>query len=213
MYVCKFCNKDCKNNGGLHAHEPYCKQNPNRIDRIVSLLAHRKKGIPAWNKGLTAETSEKVKQCKETYRKHFIEGKFVGSWVGKKHSEEFKQKMSEIAKKRHANGWDNQCGRAPKYKYHSDIAGDVTLDGSWELAVAKYLDKNKIDWRRKKFRFKYINLKGKEAYYNPDFYLVKEDLYIEVKGYETELDRCKWKQFPKKLKVWKKSDLVELGIL
>lgn len=213
MYICKFCNKDCHNNGGLRAHEPYCKQNPNRINRSVSLLAGRKPGIPAWNKGLTAETSEKVKQCKETYRKHFNEGKFVGSQTGKKHTQEYKNKMSIITKKRHENGWDNKCGRALKYKYYSKIAGDITVDGSWELAVAKYLDDKHYNWKRNKKRFKYINLVGNEAFYTPDFYLTDENIYIEVKGYETELDRCKWKQFPEILLVWKKQDLINLGIL
>lgn len=208
MFKCKFCNKDCHNNGGLKSHEPHCKHNPNYVKRSTGSY-----GQSPWNKGLTTKTSEKVKQCKETYKKHFNEGKFVGSWTGKKHSIEFKQKMSEITKNRHAKGWDNKCGRAPKFKYHSDIAGDVTLDGSWELAVAKYLDKNKIIWKRNTDRFEYINLQGNKSFYKPDFYLINEDTYIEIKGYETDLDKCKWKQFPKKLKIWKKKDLLELSIL
>lgn len=28
--------------------------------------------------------------------------------------------------------------------------------------------------------------------YFPDFYLPDYNLYVEVKGYETERDRCKW---------------------
>ena len=210
MYICKYCNKDCHNNGGLHAHEPHCKNNPNYIKRTTGSY-----GKEPWNKGLTIQTSEKIKSSRETYRKHFNEGKFVGSWTGKHHSIEFKQHMSEITKNRHKNGWDNKCGRAPKYKYHSIIAGDITVDGSWELAVAKYLDANNYNWRRNQDRFKYINLNNKESFYKPDFYLIDIDVYLEIKGYETELDRCKWKQFPpdKKLIVLKKKELKNLNIL
>lgn len=33
------------------------------------------------------------------------------------------------------------------------------------------------------------------------FYLINEDLYIEIKGYETSKDEAKWSQFSKKLKI------------
>jgi hypothetical protein len=36
---------------------------------------------------------------------------------------------------------------------------------------------------------------------------------FEIKGYETELDKCKWSQFPKNLIIWKKKDLQKLNIL
>lgn len=49
--------------------------------------------------------------------------------------------------------------------------------------------------------------------YTPDFYLPDLDLYIEVKGYETDKDRSKWSQFTNNLEVWNKSKLIELGIL
>jgi len=31
-----------------------------------------------------------------------------------------------------------------------------------------------------------------------------------VKGFETELDRCKWNQFKESLIVWKKEDIMSL---
>ena len=88
----------------------------------------------------------------------------------------------------------------------------VTLDGSWELKVAKYFDNIGIEWERNTKRFPYINLKGKDATYCPDFYLPSKDLYIEVKGYTTDLDKCKWSQFTKKLEVWTKKELLQFGI-
>jgi hypothetical protein len=39
---------------------------------------------------------------------------------------------------------------------------------------------------------------------------IKLDLYIEVKGYETDRDRAKWKYFPKKLRVIRSKDIKEI---
>jgi len=39
--------------------------------------------------------------------------------------------------------------------------------------------------------------------------------HIEIKGYKTELDECKWRQFPveEKLSVWHKKDLKRINII
>ena len=42
---------------------------------------------------------------------------------------------------------------------------------------------------------------------NPDFYVEDWDTYIEVKGYETALDRSKWSQFPHTLDIWRKDKI------
>ena len=130
----------------------------------------------------------------------------------RKHSEETKKKLSEIAKIRHSSGWNPVCGRAKKYDYHSNVAGDISVDGTWELLVAEYLDSLGVTWYRNKNKFVYIHLNGKEATYTPDFYVKDWDSYIEVKGYETALDKCKWSQFPHKLLVWKKEKINEIKI-
>lgn len=124
---------------------------------------------------------------------------------------EQKQRLREIALKRYAEGWDPKAGRARKYAYTSPIAGDVSLDGTWELKTAKWLDNQALTWRRNRDRFAYINLKGVAAFYTPDFYIEEWSSYLEVKGYETELDRCKWSQFPEKLIVWKSKEIHNLG--
>lgn len=116
-----------------------------------------------------------------------------------------KQKLSKRIKERYEKGWMPKAGRCKKIEYYSKIAGKVFLDGGWELLVAKYFDGKNILWRRNKIKFPYINLKNKPSYYTPDFYLPDYKIYLEIKGYETELDRCKWKQFPFDLKVWKKN--------
>lgn len=130
------------------------------------------------------------------------------------HSEETKKIISDKAKERYANGWEVKCGRAPKFNYESPVAGIIKIDGSWELKVAQYFDSIGVEWKRNKERFEYNNtIKNKISTYCPDFYVKDWDTYIEVKGYKTELDEIKWKQFKYELQIWDKSKLKELKIL
>jgi hypothetical protein len=80
----------------------------------------------------------------------------------------------------------------------------VLLDGTWEVAVANWLDENLYTWKRNTNRFSYLNLKGNVSHYTPDFWVTEFNSYLEIKGYETSLDRCKWSQFSEPLIVWKK---------
>ena len=80
------------------------------------------------------------------------------------------------------------------------------------MQYAKWLDENEVKWRRPKEKFLY-KFEGKEKYYTPDFYLIDSNEYIEIKGYETEKDRCKWRDFPLKLKIIKGKELYSLGII
>ena len=202
---CIFCGKLCGNKGGLETHQHCCKLNPNRKSYYHSPKAGRKKGSKPWNKGLTKQTNDSVLKGAETLHNKYINKELIPSFLGKKHSKVTREKMSFITKERHKNGWDNKCGRAQKFKYIMKDGNVVTLDGSWEYHTAEYFDKNNINWVRNKKRFNYINLQSNNATYKPNFYLLDTDEYVEIKGYETKLDRCKWKQFPYKLLVWKKT--------
>jgi hypothetical protein len=131
----------------------------------------------------------------------------------KTHSEEFKIKQRNRIIARYEAGWSPKAGRCRKYKHVSPIAGEVSLDGTWELAVAVWLDSKRYRWRRNTKRFQYINLKGTISHYTPDFWVAELNGYLEVKGYETELDRCKWAQFTEPLTVWKKKELTEMKLI
>ena len=212
--VCDYCNKNLavvlfKN--GKHC----CEKNISKCPSIKNKCSQLKIGKTSWNKGLKmGESRQKGKTYDEIYGERSNEikkkiskakkGKCNGRALTEEKEIERKRKLSDIIKERYKNGWLPKAGRCKKIKYHSEIAGDVLLDGNWELIVAQYFDEKNINWRKNKIRFSYVNLKNKNSYYTPDFYLVDDDYYIEVKGYETELDRCKWKQFPYKLIVWKK---------
>ena len=195
MLICKFCSKECKNENSLRNHERLCKENPNKQESSLSSY-HKSgsskgkiawnKGLPAWNKGLP------------------------GTFLGKNHSNETKEKMSNSKKELYATGWEPVCGRSKKYKHVSPIAGEILVDGTWELKVAQHLDSLGVKWNRNRKRFDYIRPDGKSATYQPDFYVEDWNSFLEVKGYETELDRCKWSQFNEPLIIWRKNEIKDL---
>lgn len=146
---------------------------------------------------------------KEKLRKANL-GKTSWHTFSEEKKEEFREKHRDIILKRYETGWMPKAGRCKKIKYISPIAGEVLLDGTWELHTAIFMDKQGWNWQRNTERFPYINLKGKLSHYTPDFYVEELDGYLEVKGYETDLDRCKWKQFKNKLTVWKKDAIYNI---
>ena len=153
---------------------------------------------------------------KEELEKYLTNGWIKGrirTWPKYEFSAEDKMRLSLIMKEKYKNGWECKCGRAPKIDYESPIAGKIKVDGSWELKVVQFLDSLPLTWERNKKRFSYINLKGKESTYCPDFWIEEWNSYLEVKGYQTELDNCKWSQFKYPLIIWKKEDLKKLNLL
>jgi hypothetical protein len=126
-------------------------------------------------------------------------------------SQETKNKISDAIKQKVKDGkWHYSFSKTRTFLYTSKFAGTIKLLGSWELKFAEYLDSNNIKWRRptETFRYEYHELKKGYGYYTPDFYLIDYDLWIEIKGYEHEKDRAKWKYFPHKLKILKGKELV-----
>jgi hypothetical protein len=161
-----------------------------------------------WNKGLTKETSEAVKQYGETFKEKIKLGEIIPHQKGKHHSLESRKKMSNTVEKKVKQGtWHYSFSKTRTHKYKG-----VKLHGKWELQYAMWLDENNIKWLRPKENFNY-RYENKERFYIPDFYLIDSAEYVEIKGYETEKDRCKWRDFPYKLKVIKGKELKEMGII
>ena len=194
MLLCKFCNKEGSNPGANKKHEISCTYNPD-----AKKCGGNTKGYVPWNKGKTG------------VQVAWNKGK-VGTFTGKRHSDNTKRKMSELMKQRYDSGWECVAGRCKKYSYSSPIAGDIKVDGGWELVFCKYADAQGLNWKRNTQRFPYIKPDGKPSTYLPDFFVEDWSCYIEVKGYETELDKAKWSQFPQDLllKVLRKKEIGEM---
>jgi hypothetical protein len=84
----------------------------------------------------------------------------------------------------------------------------VILQGSWEVKFYLWCKENNIVAEKVTHSFPYI-WNGNRQYF-PDFYIPSLDLYIEVKGYETDRDRAKWLQFPKKLRIIKEQEIKQI---
>lgn len=94
---------------------------------------------------------------------------------------------------------------------------EMWLRSQWEYVVALYLDKQEKTWKYEPKAFP-ITIDGKKATYTPDFYLVDDDLYIEVKGWWRSTYLAKHKAFREaypdiKIEVWDKTKLLELNLI
>ena len=105
----------------------------------------------------------------------------------------------------------NVCGRVKTIKTIDSLGNETSCLGKWELLVIDYLNKNNIRWSNKiEENFQYY-WNGSYHRYFPDFKLIDYDnVFIEVKGYERDRDKAKWKQFPHKLIIIKKEEIEKL---
>jgi len=121
---------------------------------------------------------------------------------------ENREKISKtIRKKVKNNEWHLSFSKSRIHEYKGE-----KFHGKWELEYAKYLDKEGINWRRPNEKFPYI-FEKRNSFYTPDFYLIDEKKYVEIKGYPTKKDFSKWDQFPLDLKIISGPELQKLGII
>ena len=171
---CRFCGKECKNLNSLKQHECRCRDNPNR--KSVDNLSNR-----GWAKGLNKNNDIRIRNAsiskKDYYKTH------LGTFTGKHHSEETKNHLSvKLTEYNHSNNRRNSHG---KHGYFNGIY----FMSTWELAYYIFSKEHNHKIARCNERFKYV-WKDKYHYYTPDF--IEDGIFIEVKGWETELDKVKY---------------------
>jgi len=210
MYTCE-CGKSFNKPNSLNAHYSHCliyrKGNPS-IDRL--------KGKRNWNKGLTKDTDERVLKYSESFKNNIKSGITQPGFTGKKHSKEYKEKLSLKQAISYSGGL---CKWIPYKKKDGNI---VNLQGTWEVKFAEYLDSNDIEWFKPgngklEYSFYWIDDKGVKRVYTPDFYIPAEDKYYEIKGYWREKDRDKMKKVLEqnniKIEIIQKKQMKELNLL
>ena len=168
MFICQYCNKECKSTNSLRNHQRLCHHNPDR--QISSLVAYNTTNEP-WNKG------------KIGVQKAWNKG-LPGTFLGKKHSAKSKEKISEKL------SINNKGGRAKWY----EVAGQ-NVQGTWERDIALKFEQLNIQWiklKTNKHTMKY-EMNGKIRSYTPDFYLPDYDMLVEVKGFWWGNDKEKMK--------------------
>ena len=160
-------------------------------------------GKDPWNKGLTKETDERLKEqaikLSVITKKLYADGKITGRAKTEEAEEQRKKKLSVIAKNISFGGYVEGSGRGKKGRYKG-----FWCDSSWELAYVIYNIDNSIEFERNNKKFSY-EFEEKTHMYLPDF--IECDTYIEIKGYNTKQWLAKLNQFPEKIKVLYENDM------
>ena len=200
--ICQYCGKECKNSNSLKNHERLCKENPYRQKSFFETDYNKTRKptnqyIKAKELGLQKpQLSEKGKE------------KLINIWKNKKLPKNMKEKIKNTVKQNiENNNWHLSFSKARTIEYKGYL-----FQGSWEVAFAKYLDNKNIKWERSNKIYTYI-YENEIHRYLPDFYLPEYNLYIEIKGYPTKRDFCKWEQFTDNLDIYFGDDLYNLGII
>ncbi len=130
-------------------------------------------GRPAWNKGLTSKIDLRVKNIADIQR-----GKSKPAL-----SQEHKDRLSIVAKKRCFGGYRENAGRSKKFKVYDSFGNQKTLQSTYEYAVFEILSELEIRWVRPK-AFKYD-----DKNYFADFHLIDFDIWLDPKNdYKAKLD-------------------------
>lgn len=181
---CIYCGKsfDYKTkkhmSSALKNHQHRCSKNPNRVLQKCS--------------------EEKIEQWKKKISENTI--KYYSNPENRK---KFSERMKQVVLENPESYSDkNIVGRTK----HFTIDG-IRYNSSWEYEVAQYLSESNVKWKRSKIEPEKYFWNNSWHFYFPDFYLEDYDCYIEVKGYETDRDREKWKQSKKKVIVIKQKEL------
>lgn len=138
--------------------------------------------------GKKLDTEHKIKISQNH---HNVIGK-NNPMYGRKHTYNVKKQISIKAKKRFRNPRNHPMygklathGKGNYYK-------NIWMRSSWEIAYAKYLDRQHIKWL---YESKIFDLGN--TTYTPDFYLPETNTYIEIKGYWRDDAKKKFKLFQK----------------
>lgn len=178
-YKCPHCPK-ISNITGISAHIWRTHEDGQNFKPLL--------GKPAWNKGLTKETDERVRKNGETLSLNCILG--ITKPKGHTWTKESRSKLS-VSKSKLLEELGNGGFRDVKwYKIKNILDEEYIVRGTWELKVATKLNDLGVVWKRRVY-LQYMRNDGVIRTYTPDFYLPKYDRYIEVKGYFSKEDRQK----------------------
>ena len=209
---CHFCGRNSMNLNSAAQHLVRCGKNPDRInlshlDNAKNFDQYRKRvqtgeikhlnqylkadlmGLP--RPEVTLNASEKIKEANRNR-----------VWTP-----ESRKKLSE-SMKRAVDLNPEAYSSSNRGRTKQIIFDGIKFQGNWELDFYKWCLSKNIRCLRNTEGFKY-QWNGERTYY-PDFYLPEQDLYVEVKGYKTERDSAKWEQFPKRLIIVQKQDMIDI---
>ena len=202
---------------GLSLEDKVGKKRANKLKQEAS-ERFSGEGNPFFNKQHTQKTIDlilKNRVLTDDGRKKNQEAKKNKSWVEQYGEEKANKLKSEqsirvMGKNNPAFGkiYNSKKG-FKKFTYK-----EYHFRSSWELKVAEYLDEQNIEWTFESIIF---DLKNGTTY-RPDFYLIKENKWIEVKGYWYEDAKLKFEIFKQLypevvIEIWDKEKMKKLNLI
>ena len=142
---CQFCGKECKNRNSLTQHELRCPKNSNRINVYIEGFNLNTNNVrrQAWNKGLTKDSDERLKERGIKFSK-LHSGKDA-PFYGKHHTPQTKEKLSIYRKeylRKNPNMVPYVLNHSSKQsypeKYFEEVFVNENIDLSYHLQVNKY---------------------------------------------------------------------------
>jgi hypothetical protein len=200
--TCKFCDIENHNKNSLVQHQLRCSKNPDRL-----IIINPMKGKKTGRKGYNQFTKARLLGLSEPIVSNETRQKLSKINHGKSWSSEQRENLKLVMKQVVINNPESYCagnqGRVKTY----EIDG-IKLKGQWEVKFYLWCKQHNIPVERPLTGFEY-EWNGTRLYF-PDFYLPVYDLYIEVKGFETDRDYAKWSAFPHKLGIVRKNEIKQI---
>ena len=198
---CSICNREITNNN-IVKHTEKCSRQAGKVRRPNPRntgKAGRNQYMKALDEGrpIPAQTTESKAKAIETKSKN-------GTLL---RTEETRKKMS-ASMKRVVLAKPESYSSSNRGRTRQQIVDGIKLQGQWEVDFYLWAKAAGLAPERPAAGFSYV-WNGLRTYF-PDFYLPSLELYVEVKGYETERDRAKWLQFPKKLRIIKAAEIKQI---
>ncbi len=200
MNSCKYCLKHLVSDRSRKSHESRCPLNENRV--VASTWSAEQRA--SWsNKCKITECNNKDKiRTEETRKAHSARSIKANAeyWT-----EETRLKQSikmQDAVKNNPDSYtkNNVSGRVKLVEVIDGFGNLTKVKGSWEYNVAVWLNDHSVKWINDIEPIPYV-WNNREHKYFPDFYISEFDYYIEVKGFETDRDHCKWNAMTKPLMI------------
>ena len=161
-------------------------------------IYHNRSGT-GWSKGLTKETCPSIRQQSETYKKHLNDGIITPSFLGKRHTFESRQKMSESKKQflilnPNKIPWKTNTHLKISYpeKYFIELFLKENIPLKYHLQVSIY----QLDFYNEEKKF-YVEIDGEQHYTSNSLRESdkKRDEYFKSIGW-TGI-RIRWKDYSK----------------
>ena len=116
-----------------------------------------------------------------------------------KNAPNWNKPQSELAKRKIGKANKGKCigkknGMFGKIAHHGNGSyyKNIWMRSSWEIAYAKWLDIKSIKWK-----YEYTTFNLGNTTYTPDFYLINNNKYIEIKGRWFDDAKKKFNKFRK----------------